>query len=155
MKQILINFIRLKNRIMKILKYLSSLIIIIGVIALMAQTKENNFNKLTSKEKHIILDKGTEQPFTGEYDMLFKKGTYLCKQCNAPLFESEDKFDSHCGWPSFDDEIEGAVTRTTDADDRRTEITCTNCGGHLGHEFKGERYTKKNKRHCEIGRAHV
>ncbi|MEE9572047.1 MAG: bifunctional methionine sulfoxide reductase B/A protein, partial [Candidatus Neomarinimicrobiota bacterium] len=112
------------------------------------QTKENKYNELTLEEKHIIIDKGTELPFTGEYDMLFEKGTYLCKQCNAPLYKAEDKFDSHCGWPSFDDEIRGAVKRIPDTDGKRTEIVCANCGGHLGHLFLGEKLTDKNIRHC-------
>lgn len=114
------------------------------------QIKTNSmyFNKLTPEEKHIIQNKGTEMSFTGKYYTHTEDGTYLCKQCNAPLYKSSDKFDAHCGWPSFDDEIEGAVTRTTDADGRRTEITCTNCGGHLGHVFEGEGFTSKNTRHC-------
>jgi peptide-methionine (R)-S-oxide reductase len=111
-------------------------------------TDTMKYNKLNEFEQYVILKKGTERAGTGEYTDHKEKGTYVCKQCNAPLYSSADKFDSHCGWPSFDDEIEGAVTRTTDADGRRIEITCTNCGGHLGHEFKGERYTKKNTRHC-------
>lgn len=133
---------------MKYIKNILASIIIIGVISLMAQTKENKYNKLTLEEKHVIIDKGTERPFTGDYDMLFEKGTYLCKQCNTPLYTAEDKFDSHCGWPSFDDEISGAVKRIPDADGRRTEIVCSNCGGHLGHVFIGEKLTDKNTRHC-------
>jgi peptide methionine sulfoxide reductase msrA/msrB len=133
---------------MKYLKILFTLVIIIGVIILMAQTKENKYNKLTLEEKHIIIDKGTELPFSGEYDMLFEKGTYLCKQCNTPLYKAEDKFDSHCGWPSFDDEIRGAVKRIPDTDGKRTKIVCANCGGHLGHVFLGKELTDKNIRHC-------
>lgn len=106
------------------------------------------YNKLNDFEKYVILDKGTERAWTGDLLENKQKGTYICRQCNAALYRSEDKFDSHCGWPSFDDEIEGAVTRTVDADGRRTEITCTNCGGHLGHVFLGEGFTEKNTRHC-------
>ncbi len=106
------------------------------------------YNKLNDFEQYVILKKGTERPWTGEYVDHKEPGTYHCRQCNAPLYRSDDKFDSHCGWPSFDDEIEGAVTRKLDADGQRTEIICSNCGGHLGHVFVGERFTEENTRHC-------
>lgn len=104
--------------------------------------------QLTDFEQHVILNKGTEAPFTGEYCDFKGKGTYLCKQCGTPLYRSESKFSSGCGWPSFDNQIEGAVKRTPDADGRRVEITCAKCGGHLGHVFEGEGFTDKNTRHC-------
>ncbi len=106
------------------------------------------FNDLTAEEERVIVRKGTEKPFTGKFYNFTENGTYLCKRCNAPLFKSEDKFDSDCGWPSFDDEIEGAVKLIPDADGVRTEITCANCGAHLGHIFLGENFTEKNVRHC-------
>ncbi|OQX81300.1 MAG: methionine sulfoxide reductase [Bacteroidetes bacterium 4484_276] len=106
------------------------------------------YKKLTPEEVRVIIHKGTEAPFTGEYYKSKEKGVYTCKQCGAELFHSEDKFDSDCGWPSFDDEIDGAVKHVLDADGKRTEIICNNCGGHLGHVFSGEGFTPKNTRHC-------
>ena len=110
--------------------------------------EQTSYRKLNAFEQYVILKKGTEAPFTGEYYKTKEKGTYHCKQCNAPLYRSADKFDSGCGWPSFDDEIKGAVLRYPDADGHRTEIVCANCKGHLGHVFLGERFTSKNTRHC-------
>jgi methionine-R-sulfoxide reductase len=106
------------------------------------------YNLLTPQERFVIEQKGTEQPFSGEYDDFYQEGAYLCRRCNAQLYRSDDKFDAHCGWPAFDQEIPGAVKRLPDPDGQRTEIECANCGGHLGHVFMGEGFTATSTRHC-------
>ena len=110
--------------------------------------KKAKYKNLTREEEGVIIHKGTEMPFTGKYYAFWERGTYVCKRCGAPLYRSESKFEAGCGWPSFDDEIPSAVKRTPDPDGVRTEITCANCGAHLGHVFVGEGFTKKNVRHC-------
>jgi peptide methionine sulfoxide reductase msrA/msrB len=112
------------------------------------ETSTVTFRELTPEEEYIIVKKGTERPFTGEYNKFYEPGTYHCRRCDAALYESTSKFDSGCGWPSFDDEIKGAVKRIPDPDGRRTEIVCARCDGHLGHVFLGEGFTDKDTRHC-------
>jgi len=113
-----------------------------------AASMSSKYNTLSDEEQRVILDKGTERRGSGRFEHNKAKGTYICRQCNAPLYESESKYESGCGWPSFDDEIDGAVTRHADADGMRIEIVCANCEGHLGHVFLGEQHTAKNTRHC-------
>lgn len=110
--------------------------------------KHASYRKLTKEEEEVIVHKGTETPFTGKYYAFWERGTYVCKRCGTPLYRSESKFEAGCGWPSFDDEIPGAVKRMPDPDGVRTEITCAKCGAHLGHVFVGEHLTQKNIRHC-------
>jgi peptide methionine sulfoxide reductase msrA/msrB len=136
------------------IKRIKTLIVFLIIINFGGMTENSfsqeklKFNDLTKAESKVINDKGTEMPFTGKYDKFYEKGTYICKKCGTALYTSSDKFDSGCGWPSFDDEIKGAVVRIPDADGMRTEIECANCGAHLGHVFTGEHLTAKNQRHC-------
>jgi methionine-R-sulfoxide reductase len=125
-----------------------SIISMLAIQSLMFGQKKMKYNKLTPEEERVIVHKGTERPFSGKYYNFKEGGTYVCRRCGTPLYRSEDKFDSECGWPSFDDEIPGAVKRIPDDYGMRTEIVCAKCGAHLGHVFLGEGFTKKDTRHC-------
>ena len=114
----------------------------------MAEVDKTTYNPLTPEESYVIERKGTERPFSGEYDDFYEPGVYICRRCNAELYRSDDKFDARCGWPAFDQEVTGAVKRLPDPDGMRIEIECASCGGHLGHVFVGERLTSTNTRHC-------
>ena len=129
------------------------MLLILGIIVTIGMAEEvkpwtNTIKNLSEQERHVIINKGTQRAFTGKYTNHKEDGTYTCKVCKTPLYNSTDKFDSHCGWPSFDDAIKGAIKEIPDADGRRTEIICAKCGAHMGHVFKGEGMTKKNIRHC-------
>ena len=114
---------------------------------MLPKNKEES-NSLTPEEERVIVRKGTEYPFTGEYNKWKETGVFVCRRCENPLYSTSDKFDSGCGWPSFDDTFPGAVKQVPDSDGKRVEIVCGNCDGHLGHVFIGERFTSKNTRHC-------
>jgi len=138
----------INDKAMKSIKYLLVIIIGLTMIDNVSGQKGSSYNLLSEEEAFVIRKKGTELPWTGKYTNNKEEGTYVCKQCGAALYRSADKFDSHCGWPSFDDEIDGAVKRVPDADGKRTEIICANCNGHLGHVFLGEGFTERDTRHC-------
>ncbi len=135
---------------MKIRIFSIALVTLMGMwqLSIAQNSRKMEYNKLTPQEEKVLLFKVTDRPFTGDYYLKKDVGTYICRRCNAPLYRSADKFEAHCGWPSFDDEIKGSVKRIPDADGMRTEIVCSNCDGHLGHVFLGEGFTAKNTRHC-------
>ena len=130
--------------------YLIAILFFLIPLCSLSQKKQDFFKNLNSKERNVIVNKGTEYPNTGKYNKHFELGTYHCKACDSPLYNSNSKFESNCGWPSFDDEIKNAITRHSDykLGYKRTEICCAKCGGHLGHVFEGEKFTEKNIRHC-------